>query len=500
MNAHFELSLYKKSTKTDLTDSKNLDILRFMSDLYTLNKEIILNYLSANKPLIDPYDTKFDKPHINLNGESRVYIAVSDESYLSQSECSRLKLEFLDLFIPMSPYVDKIPIQENAPYFILELFITDELVKIAKWCIKGVYSLGERWALKWERETVHTLFYDSLDIIFYKKGHAHPVRLGFDGIGGLGLHESLFKGLPLFYQVDDFERDKNQELASTITYGDLLRAQRDGLSRKELLQKHLKKSICLDGVVNFNKFSVTESYMLIKIMTELDEKTFLNFVTWYREKGRYYPLECRHEFKLQRLTLITMFILETIGDLNIDTNHDSDDIQFNISEHYHTARDYVEMCRGRRRKVKIDFSSGRALTERHDQLYASIKNKLYKDSDYMEDFVIHKEYKPLVKALRKRGSGYKYLSKPVHLVQEGNKMGHCVGGYVWKVKNGRCIIASTMIDGVHYTLEIAAVIKEHELEGYSLEQMQSRFNSGIKDPSHRIQVIDFLNNINTRNL
>ena len=162
----------------------------------------------------------------------------------------------------------------------MRLQVEDQFLIISKVIIHEVNCLGidedVGWVANLRLDTEHILFYDSLDLTFRKNRYTVPVRLGFGGIGGLGLQESLFKGLPLFYQVDDFERDKVQELATTLTYGDLLRAQRDGLNKKELIQKHLKKAVDLDGVINFNKFTPTEAYMLVKIMTEILPKWFIS--------------------------------------------------------------------------------------------------------------------------------------------------------------------------------------------------------------------------------
>lgn len=462
-----------------------------------LNKQIILDYLKNNKELITPKEASKSYNLTSDNEENNVvFLAVGEEGYLSQEEYEQKRHDFLENFKGISKYSKNVVIKQNAPYFLLRLQVEERFLIISKVIIHEANCLGfdedVSWVANFRLDIEHILFYDSLDLTFRKNGHTAPVRLGFGGIGGLGLQESLFKGFPLFYQVDDFERDKAQELATTLTYGDLLRAQRDGLNKKELIQKHLKKAVDLDGVINFNKFTPTEAYMLVKIMTEMDEKTFANFAKWYRESGRFYKLEIRHDFKSQRKELITFFIMHSVGQLPLEPTEKCSSQQ---RENYYIAKDYYTMCKSRRRKLKIDFTSPHALRERHDKIYASIENKELKRDDYQKEFDIRTEYKPLVEALRKRGSGYKYLSKPAKLIQEGNRMGHCVGSYTYSVRQGWCIIATTDISGIHYTLEIAAVIKDHKLEGYSLEQMQSRFNGGIKHPSHEATVIDFLNNI-----
>lgn len=74
-------------------------------------------------------------------------------------------------------------------------------------------------------------------------------------------------------------------------------------------------------------------------------------------------------------------------------------------------------------------------------------------------------------------------------------MHHCVGSYIHYVHSGQCIIASVELDNVHYTLEFKVVIKDNEIAGYHLAQMQSAYNGGIKKKEHEEFVITFLNNI-----
>ena len=162
---------------------------------------------------------------------------------------------------------------------------------------------------------------------------------------------------------------------------------------------------------------------------------------------------------------------------------------------YRIARDYVRMCRSRRRKLNINFTSKRKLEEKHDRLYVSIRNKEFRDKKANVPFKIHEDFKPLVKAIKKRDNPFKYLSRPIYLIMEGDKMHHCVGSYIHYVHSGKCVIASVEMDNIHYTLELRAVIKDNEVAGYHLAQMQSAYNGGVKKKEHEEFVITFLNNI-----
>ena len=101
----------------------------------------------------------------------------------------------------------------------------------------------------------------------------------------------------------------------------------------------------------------------------------------------------------------------------------------------------------------------------------------------------------MIETVKKHSNPFKYLKRPIDLVVEGNKMGHCVGSYIGSVEEGECVILTVDLDGIHYTLEVSAVVKDDGLVGYHLCQMQSKYNGGVKNPEHRNQVITFLNNI-----
>lgn len=420
------------------------------------------------------------------------------DSYIEKEKEYNQKLQGLNEFTTSIP-VNKTK-ESLLKLLIVEIYPTFLLLKVFS-PSHFEYETGyDSWRLVFYEENTQILHYKSLDLVFKKGGRntfAKEVRLGFNGFGATGLDHTIFKGMPLFYAVEDFERDKKINLPTTITYGDLLRAQRDGLSRKEILQNHLKNASKLENVVNVNKFNIAESYTLIKMATEFDDKSFVNFVKWFREKGRFIqpPSNIPYSFKNYRTFYICIFILDVIGEYDtlVFFSDNPNDIRF--EDYYITAKDYVVMCRGRRRKLNINFSTIRKLEENHDKLYISIQNKILKEESFDGPFEIYKEYKPLIKEVKKRNNPFKYLSKPIDLIKEGNKMHHCVGGYIHSVRNGECVILSVVIEQIHYTLEIEAVVKEQKIAGYHLVQMQSIFNGGVKKQEHKEYVINFLNNI-----
>ena len=429
---------------------------------------------------------------------SEYIFAYDMQNFLDLEQYKKAEKNILEGLSSLERFTNYIPLdkEKESPlgFLLIELFPTFLVLRTYEIRSFNYSQKQGKWESILGDANEQLLHFNTLDLV-YKKGKFYKdVRLGFRGFGATGTKQTIFHGLSLFYMVEDFEREKHIDLPTTITYGDLLRAQRDGFSKKDIIGKHLKNAKKLENVVNVNKFSITESYTLIKAATEFDERTFVNFVKWFREKGRYISPSAStpHSFKYYRTFFICTFILDSIGEYENSLKEQEKIEQTSL---YCIARDYVRMCRGRRRKLNINFTSKRKLEEKHDRLYVSVRNKEYRDEKANVPFKIHEDFKPLVKAIKKRDNPFKYLSRPIYLIMEGDKMHHCVGSYIHYVHSGQCVIASVELDNVHYTLEFKAVIKDNEIAGYHLAQMQSAYNGGIKKKEHEEFVITFLNNI-----
>jgi hypothetical protein len=89
--------------------------------------------------------------------------------------------------------------------------------------------------------------------------------------------------------------------------------------------------------------------------------------------------------------------------------------------------------------------------------------------------LIEKEKKrmstPLVEPLKLDGFKYrKYvteLTTPISLRKEGEKMGHCVGGYSSNIENGHSRIFHIEVDGIGSTLEVRLLESQWELNTYT---------------------------------
>lgn len=177
---------------------------------------------------------------------SEYIFAYDVQNFLDLGQYKKAEKTILEGLSSLERFTNHIPLDEEKEsplgFLLIELFPTFLVLRIYE--VRGFnYSLkygGWRISLKETNEQI--LHFDTLDLV-YKRGKFYKdVRLGFRGFGATGTKQTIFHGLPLFYIVEDFEKEKHIEFPTTITYGDLLRAQRDGLSKKDIISKHLKNA------------------------------------------------------------------------------------------------------------------------------------------------------------------------------------------------------------------------------------------------------------------
>jgi len=84
---------------------------------------------------------------------------------------------------------------------------------------------------------------------------------------------------------------------------------------------------------------------------------------------------------------------------------------------------------------------------------------------------------PLVEPINISNFKYKEcvteLTKPIELKLEGEKMGHCVGGYSYNVERGESRIFHIEVDGINSTLEIGLIDYGNNMD-YELDTLENR--------------------------
>lgn len=120
-------------------------------------------------------------------------------------------------------------------------------------------------------------------------------------------------------------------------------------------------------------------------------------------------------------------------------------------------QDYLRMCEEQQYDMGSTFVLfPRNLQQAHDRISDYIKAKL--DAEQKRKF--HALYRRISKSLcfEKDGLVIAFPKSPKDIVSEGNALRHCVGGYVSRVANGRCIILFLRYAGKtkesFYTIEV----------------------------------------------
>lgn len=103
------------------------------------------------------------------------------------------------------------------------------------------------------------------------------------------------------------------------------------------------------------------------------------------------------------------------------------------------------------KNIEFNFTSEQGFIRYHNDLVRQMRDCQRKKDK--RNFSISKEWQPFVRFLRYKKKLTR-LKSPLELVNEGNKMNHCVGGYSEWVRAGKCLIYHyDSLLGNPYTLE-----------------------------------------------
>lgn len=420
--------------------------------------------------------------------------AFTPEGYLSTEDFLAKQKEIEDFCLNNLPDgVNEFKFEpQKSPWSILTYKVTDDYLALTTYNLSSVRVDCGEVVYSYKSLTSHILFYESLDVVFRHKGHYKPVRLGFRGLGQTGLALSPFELLPLFDVVNDFEISKFLEFPTTLTYGDLLRAKVDNLSKEDILIKHLKNTVKVAPYVDFEKFSITEGYFLIKMFTELDPHAFRRFVSWFEMTGRY--LNPRTSFKLRHVrTKFVRYFLQDYIEFKPDSSHGH---EYRIME---IAMSYFYICRDRRRLFRLDFKTEEELVARFEKLNRSYMKKLFRSSsDLKEPFTITKAFEPLVKAIRRHDDNpFTYLSNGERLLTESIKItpdGDCLATDYGRAQEGMAVYMTVNLDNCPYMVCVTVSEKNDIPYAYNLDYMRTDGHAVTND-DHKTFVLNFLDNI-----
>ncbi|MEY8514890.1 PcfJ domain-containing protein [Lactococcus taiwanensis] len=298
---------------------------------------------------------------------------------------------------------------------------------------KIAYQPEFQIGLKREKEIViYALSKDRVDIRIIEHG-IHRLATLSDSLNFLGASftQLLEESYPIYKEL------KHEDVRLPITWNEALLVH----NKRELFSKRLKK----DAGKKANKRSYFANYIYsyMERCKRFSEKEFARFDNWISTTN--FPKE----------------VVEELTGCNKRSYKHYHSLYRRILTYYLKDRYKVKheclqdvtnmLVELNSKNIEFNFTSEQGFIRYHNDLIRQMRDCQRKKDK--RSFSISKEWQPFVRFLRYKKKLTR-LKSPLELVNEGNKMNHCVGGYSEWVRAGKCMIYHYDSPlGIPYTLE-----------------------------------------------
>lgn len=266
-------------------------------------------------------------------------------------------------------------------------------------------------------------------------------------------------------------------------------------TKKNFFENYYKKSL---GYVPSNKLSLDKNYILRYIKPWLSPEDFMKIEMYFKQHShasfdyskRKYKLDTIKEICFSYLLSKDSLIHERLTQAQIDELFDL------FSDLIVMSLDYQPRPRQQIR-LPNSFSQMKKL---HDRLAKEERLRLRKQQQEELNFTfpIRKKFKKLADSLETMSQFYLF-KKGMELVDEGEVMGNCIGGYVWKQKKGDCFVCRYTDDDEHIDLEFLVNRSKTEKAKYILVQAYRKYNRSL-EPNQKKRLQNILESFKTINI
>lgn len=347
-----------------------------------------------------------------------------------------------------SPLFHMIIIDLNRPNF----------MTIKSYSCKGVYYTKSTPTFYYKRKGTYLLFYDSLAIKRYWESR----KIWIDAFISEDIdfcNGQLLEDLPMFQLVRDFRKERlvKNDIPGELTYSQLL----NGKTRQEVLANKFKTLPLLAKYFNPNKLKYWEIGLFRSLRLKLTDKEFRRVINWYQRKGR----KTCHQYWQERFKrtsaksakiayqdVYCLYLMDRFGQSAYYEDPLSD--RFYKPEWY-TALDYMRLFRiaHKNKKLEVNRTSWARFCKEEEQLSVQVSNLNYKQF-YKTRFNRTKEWQPLLKRLEKSSLQVTHLNTGEKLIREGNAQHNCVGSYIEKAAQNKCLLLDYTYKNRRHTVEI----------------------------------------------
>lgn len=329
---------------------------------------------------------------------------------------------------------------------------------IKSYSCEGVYYIKNKPAFYYKRKGTYLLFYDSLAIKRCWKSR----KVWIDAFISEDIdfcNGQLLEDLPMFQLVRDFRKERlvENDIPGELTYSQVLKSE----NRQEVLANKFKTLPLLATYFNPSKLKYWEIGLFRSLRLKLTDKEFRRVINWYQKKGRktchqYWQERFkRTSAKSAKITyqdIYCLYLMERFGQSAYNEDPLSD--RFYKPEWY-TVLDYIRLFRSayKNKKLEVNRTSWARFCQEEEQLSVQVSNLKYKQF-YKTSFNRTKEWQPLLKKLKKSSLKVPHLNTGKKLILEGNAQHNCVGSYIEKAAQNKCLLLDYTYKNRRHTVEI----------------------------------------------
>lgn len=348
----------------------------------------------------------------------------------------------------------------NFPLFhvILINLNHSNFMTIKNYSCEGVYYTRNKPAFYYKRKGTYLLFHDSLAIKrFWESRNVWIDALISENIDFC--NGQLLEDMPMFQLVRDFRKERvvKNHIPGELTYSQIL----NGKNRHEVLANKFKTLPLLTEYFNPNKLKYWEIGLFRSLRLKLTDKEFRRVINWYQKKGRktcyqYWQERFkRTSAKSAKITYQDVYCLYLMKRFCLTVYYKdplSDDF---YKPEWFTVLDYIRLFRiaHKNKKLEVNRTSWARFCQEEEQLSVQVSNLNYKQF-YKTSFNRTKEWQPLLKRLEKSSLQVTHLNTGEKLILEGNAQHNCVGSYIEKAAQNKCLLLDYTYKNRRHTVEI----------------------------------------------
>lgn len=361
------------------------------------------------------------------------------------------------------------------------IFENDEYINIAVSIGNGIILKEDEKIEIPEKYSVSFTVFPDGSIMERQNGKTYPLsikklyKIGETGkkISEIFLNTLMGNGM---YFASDIKKDieEYEDITAPVTLNDVMKYH----SRREWLAKYGAEKY---KVVNWNKANISKSYLVLKSMTYVEDKTVLLSYVYDKEvcprvyggRVKNKVMQFLSEIIVSRLkTEIEKQTRKSLSQISeVHEDEIQEEIRDKISEYQITARDMVSMRLQKKEKIKVSINSLAELENLHEDANRVDYDKETGRVRIPKDSRFNKLQKLLP-------DDFEWIKTRKRLITETKLQHHCVWQYADKITEDNCAIYSYYdaeakygSDPKRYTIEF--MISSGK---YYVKQVQGRYD------------------------